>query len=208
MAIDELEQQLHYELRFVDQRSIRLQDGRWTFNAKPGVSHVQLFLLMKKVEALGGSYHLVTQSFSLGPESHAVSTVSHVDTRHETVKTVETVETPGETVETGLVETQRISLFWKIESQLAAGETLETVAKRLGIGRATVARAKRVLQEAPEEIKLECRKGQRTINSVSGSQRESVISILVIAMATYARAFPSTKCNTLQASESAPASSS
>jgi DNA-binding transcriptional regulator YhcF (GntR family) len=44
-------------------------------------------------------------------------------------------------------------------------DSLRVVAKKSKVGRATVAKVKKILKKAPEKVKQECRKGTRSINS-------------------------------------------
>ncbi len=174
---------VHHGLQFVDEKSImRLQDGL-TFKAKPGLSVIQFALLFKKVQYLDGSYNNVTRSFTvkdhLQQDDTVKTVVDTVDTRLDTVDTAHKPEsqhsasgdTQDDTIET-IVDTaaDTISLFRKIESQLAiSGATLDAVAKKLGVGRATVAKVKKILHAAPEQVKEDCRLGKLTINAAYGA---------------------------------------
>jgi hypothetical protein len=154
----ELDQRLRGGLRFVDEHSItRLQDGSLTFRAKAGLSNIQFALLFQKVQNLGGSYCNTTGSFHIEPDE----TVADTGQRMESHPGVSTVS--GDTA--GAVD--NLSLFERIESQLrvSGSDTLESVAKKLGVGRATVAKAKKIIVAAPEEVKGDCRQGKRTINA-------------------------------------------
>jgi biotin operon repressor len=168
----ELDQQLRGGLRFIDEESIKLQDGALTFKAKPELSMIQFAILFQKVRALGGSYNNLTRSFTV--KSHTVSGETMDDTARKTAPQSSASNVSDDTVDTVETQSDTLSLFQRIERQLAVSdESLDVVAKKLGVGRATVAKVKKILRAAPEEVKQDCRRGRRTINSAYSLIRDA-----------------------------------